>query len=65
MARTKKVPRSINSNNVIDNGYRLRYYDNIAKEYRMGKRKNNKLYAYIYRKLNKRYADNKTNRKKK
>ena len=31
---------------------------------RMGKRKNNALYAYIYRKINKRYVDNKTNRKK-
>ena len=60
MVRTKRVPRR----RTEPNEYRLSYYDNILRRQKMGKRKNNMLYAYIYRKINKRYANNKTNRKK-
>ena len=62
MVRTKRVPRQRNRQ---PNEYRLSYYDNILRRQKMGKRKNNMLYAYIYRKINKRYANNKINRKKK
>ena len=46
------------------NEYRLSYYDNILRRQKMGKHKNNMVYAYIYRKINERYGNNKTNRKK-
>ena len=62
MARMKRVPRPAATG---PNEYRVSYYDNILRKQRMGKQKNNAVYAYIYRKLQKRYADNKTNRKKK
>ena len=54
MVRTKNVPKT----NVI------KYYNKRKGTLEEGRRKNNNLYAYVFRRIKKRYVDNKSNGKK-